>query len=610
MSPESPPSDLSVTVLVKMAAPSFIPGATVSATITLQAHNRTPLSTSRSASLPTTSRPSLSYSTSAATSALASFSPSATARASYVVAEFSGRWTTDRAWVVPHAHPRVDASIHLDNHAHAPVASTPSNVAHHAPPDPTLGPYPWSAALADANAVGGGGRPGHTGVIFRSHPLVVCEREQIPTGSAVTFGISCVLPDALPPTLRGSAVRYSYALVIVAHFPDAHAPRVVRVPFRILPPITTFRPDRPLPASPSGAASRIAVPTPRDVGPRPNRFLQDAQATALSMAATLLKSAPPDDIEIALALSLNGRLTGYKTDVTQRGSEGNPHDGGLLFLRGDADVHATPNEELELVAPATAAKRRVARVYSITRGRDSIAKIYLPKRIHHLGENVTAMFSFQGTERCYRIGARLEAQEIVHAEHAVGLKGGMMPSDVDGMGMADMGAGAKNVVFRKVFGEHGEFVMANRNSHITFSIPHDAPASFSTNVVSIRWLIHFVFVAPKTKKPTSAFNSVDSNGRDSSGGELKEMAENGTAEGEEAARLIEEIAVQENGDVDHDDGWLGGAWAGENPRNWTHLPTEEVDVLRWTLPIVVSGKPGSQWGSRSVGKILHPPQTT
>lgn len=627
--PPSPP--LHVTVTAEMQAPSFVPGTMVSATITLHAKYKRPLASSQSANVPNRPRPQLLQSVSSASSMLASFPHSAVARVDYIVAELSGRWTGDRSWLKPGSHESANPSLHLDNHTQAPQASSSSRTVRTTANDPTLGPYPWSAALADANAIGGGGRSGYTGILFRSHPLIVCEREQIPAGSQVSFAVDAVLPDLIPPTLRGSAMRYGYALIIVVKFPDAQVPHVLRVPFRVLP--TIHKAIDPA----SNIAIRIPVPTPRDVGPRPNRFLQHDDATALRMSARLLKSAPPDDIEIALALSMNGRLTRYSSDVEHKRIV----DDEKSLVLPPLQIHSPDgmfgyfsSGDSSSFPPSSGGLR----VYSITRGIDPVARMYFSKRVHHLGDSLHVMFDFHGDRACYRIGARLEMQEIIAAQYAVGYQdtvtaatatamavaaAGAGDSAVDGLGSSghalsgdsdgttDIGDG-DGVVFRKVYGDYNEFVTAARNTEVTFSIPHDAPTSFSTGVVTVRWLLHFMFVVPKAIASKVITRRSRSDTIPQENGEEKSEIQRADAFGamESVGKPIHGLAIKaEHEDADPssitDIGWRGGVWKGEDPRNWTHIPDKEVDVLRWTLPIVVSGQPESPWGLRSVNKLSY-----
>lgn len=567
MSPKLP-ATATVSVHVTMGSPSFVPGSVVTATITLRA-DRPKLALSRSAQ----PQPFLrlthnsTHTIAASSTSLSNFGKEASARADYVACEVSGRWSSDRSWVVPHAHPPAREKA-LDNHLQEPITE-------HGHAYGREHKLPWTAALADANSIGGGGRAGHSGIIFRSQALVVCEREQIPMGSQVSFEVSCVLPDQLPPTLRGVAMRYTYALVVVVGFPGGGAPRVVRVPFRVVSAGgTLFDMER--------STKVVPVPTPRDVGPVSNRFLEEREVRALSMSASLLKGAPPDDIEIALALSLNGRLTPYKSDEERQKMEDDLNDGALSFIRDLNFVNVGGegedggNDGGKNVAPR---RKNPIPVYGISLGGISIARLYLSKRVHHLGDTLSAIFHFTGEKPCYRLSAILEAQEVIRTEFAVGHRGSGNPVN-----------GGESVMFRKVYGEHAEFVMCNRNTHVTFSIPHDASPSFATSVVSVRWLIDFTFLIPRDVRAN---------------GEKAHMVRSG-GDVDDIEPLMDEFEISENGSGKEEvAGWEGGAWAGENPANWTHLPEKDVDVLRWTLPLVVSGQPRSQWGLKSSGKMEY-----
>lgn len=620
----SPP--LRVTVKVTMDAPSFHPGSVVSATISLRARNYTPLQSSRSLRNSHAQRAPLSFSASIASSVLSTSPQSGVARAEYVIAELSGRWNSDRAWVVPDAHPQANPSVHLDNHAKTPISASALRTLNSSPLNSTSDPYPWSAALADANAIGGGGRSGHSGIIFRSQPLIVCEDEQIPAESQVSFSISAVLPDLIPPTLRGSSMRYVYALILVVKFPDDTLPRHVRVPFRVL-------------ATASSSLGRqiftnhpIAVPTPRDVGPRPNRFLQSDDATALCMSCRMLKSAPPDDIELALALSMNGRLTGYSADVEHRRFADDIQNSlqpssrkiALPLLRNGLSISPSLTDDNDF-----SHKSDGLCVYSVSRGPVHIARLFISKKVHYLGDSISIMFHFQPHSPCYRIGARLEVQEVVNAEFAFGHErteaetAATLPSVGTGpsneandlfsyshnSGDANtddsMGIPRDGVVFRRDYGEYGEVVTAARNTEVTFSIPHDAPASFTTGVVTIRWIIHFVFTVSKSRLLENVSSEEDMR-------EVREEEDHvSKSDGDKTSESRTKTAnpfrnERGNGHVKRDDdGWRGGPWGGEDPRKWDHLPNAEVDVLKWTLPIVVSGQPGSQWGTRSEIEITH-----
>jgi hypothetical protein len=50
--------------------------------------------------------------------------------------------------------------------------------------------------------------------------------------------------------------------------------------------------------------------------------------------------------------------------------------------------------------------------------------------------------------------------------------------------------------------EHQELTPDTLLTHFMLSIPHDAPASFSTHLITLRWLLRFEFVT--NSKPAAA----------------------------------------------------------------------------------------------------------
>jgi hypothetical protein len=499
----------------------------------------------------------------------------------YVVAQVSGRWTGDPAWIGPDAHrDAADPSASaLDLHVHPREA-------------------PWDTALDDANRIGGGGRVGYAGIIFRSAPLAVCLDEPVPADASTSFSVHCVLPDVLPATLRGTALRYSYTFIVVAAM-AGRAPQFVRVPFRVVTPEGT-RHDRIIP-----------VPTPRRTGPSPSRFLEEAPAYALSMSSALIKQPPPTDIEVALTASPNGRLTpfGRDDDLWKNGQSPHEEETPLNFMHYVPPSPRTPSSasvaaRAGIESGASPPRRSAALpMYQISRGPLPLARMYLPKRVHHLGDTLAAVFDFHdAATRCYRLNARLECQEIVQPAHALGTK--------------HSGAGAQGIIFRKVYGEHGEFVMQNRNTHVTFSIPHDAPVSFATSAVHVRWLVHFVFLIPKPagdgrrEDDSSAADGRGNVNGGTSGGadDTSDAGQSGPLTADDAdatAALLAGVSMGAAGVATDADvsgeipGWEGGAWRGDDPNAWKQLPQCDTDALRWTLPITVTNRHGSRWGACS-----------
>lgn len=492
----------------------------------------------------------------------------------YVIVQVAGRWMSDRSWVVCNAHPQANADT-LDLHAHARER-------------------PWDVALDDANRVGGGGRQGYSGIIFRSAPLAVCFDEPLPCGSVASFTVHCMLPDIVPATFRGDALRYSYFMNVIAATNDDR-PQVLRVPFRVvLPQYYAF--------ARSALTNPIPVPTPRSTGPVPNRFLDASSTYALAISCSTNKSLACEDIDDALATTANGRLTPFcADDELWKSTTFAEDEASLNQMRLTPSPPRTPNSSARVPSSPkrTAPSKRgmehdalsgdALPMYHISRGSMSLAKMYLLKRTHHLGDTLTAIFDFQQcVVPCYRLNARLECHEIVQASSCQETRQSLKSQ--------------RGVSFRKVYGDHDEFVVMNQNTNVTFSIPHDAPVSFATGAVHVRWLLHFVFLIPLSKHASQASSPEDSavvqqdlpNGPapDSVAQNVVDSAtenEDESAHGDETPLLTNaaaRVVSQNEGEIS---GWEGGDWKGNDPRSWDFIPRMDVDVLRWTLPLNVTG---------------------
>mmetsp|Transcript_6535 Transcript_6535/g.19828 ORF Transcript_6535/g.19828 Transcript_6535/m.19828 type:complete len:556 (+) Transcript_6535:66-1733(+) len=434
---------------------------------------------------------------------------------SYIVVEISGRWICDNSWVAPHAHERERELEDVSR----------------------FGGEAWGGALDDASHYGGGGFDGYSGFIFRTKPHIVTRDEPLLCGSQMVFEVSCELPDLIPPSLRGTAVRYSYAVAVVATF-ESYSPKSLRVPFRVV-----LAPDAPQ------RTEVIPVPYSQDLNDELSEFASIYHPEEpLHVRSRVMTSLPPQDIDLALAMSLNGRLTPYQSDSELNSSEAPELNQELLMSESRSDsigslLMGGSNGAIEQafsrlgfvepktkdpVPPATSsAQKEVLPVYLLTKGDKKIGRLFLLKTVHELGETLTAIFDMTEKEiSCYRLSASLEVQEVVNPKFSLGTKDRNSREAETGR------------VFRKVYGEHNEYVNQSLNTYLVLSIPRDAPVSFQTQAVTVKWQLLFAFLTP---------------------------SETGAA----------------NGSTDEldDEQWF--------------VPQKDADVLHWTLPIAVTGNANS-----------------
>ncbi|GAB0491208.1 hypothetical protein MMPV_002460 [Pyropia vietnamensis] len=568
-----------------------------------------------------------------------------------------------------------------------------------------------AAGRRGGDTVGMGGRVGggtaYGGQIFRSPSLVALAGETLPVGARAAVRVDCVLPDALPPSFRGTAIRYTYVLAVVVAV-NGRPPHLLRLPVRIVTDVPYRGLGGRAGTGGGGSGSAAAddgtsdvIPVPAVVTPAAtlaarsrNAFFLSADpaaggwgASALHMRATRLPPAAPTDIETALALSLNGRLTPYRTDAelwkAPDNGEEEWEEGGLGIIRDvDTGTPTTPGAATATAAAAAAAPGSVSSaerslgvsptaaaaaaaaasgsphprvsarpllpMYAIRKGDAALGRMLLPSRVHRLGDTVDAVFDFSSrTVACYRLLVRLEMQEHLRPGVArVGRSGGGGSSGGSGGGEDDSGGGTtaadggggtvagvgtpangaargSGVVFRKIAGEHDEYVTHATRSHVSFALPHDAPVSFATSAVAVRWALHFVFITPTAAAVEAAAGREARLGKRGGGYSPSSAVEDerkplmrraspdddagGGGGGGGGAR---DLPVDPFFDDEDNGGWPpplgavpGAAAAAAAVGTWNGIAERETEVLRWTLPLTVTGHRWSRWGVRSAAAV-------
>jgi len=365
----------------------------------------------------------------------------------------------------------------------------------------------WRDALDDACSAGkNGSTQSFTGFIFRSHPHIIANRDLVMVDSQVCFRISGLLPEKIPPTFRGTGMRYWYALTVAVAV-NGEAPRSFRVPFRVLCSSTHNQQSPGKSLDPP----EIPIPIQKPELKVANKFLESESLNVLELHSEQVLHQNVDNLQVALALSFNGRLTAYRTDEemwkSDRGEDellasaehitaelqkwrkvtGVPDQSKHHALSTDgrnASSSEVPGEILSSRGAHPTASQppnKSAPVYLISKGSNRILSLHIPRRSHQLGDLLCAVFDFASQQiPCVRIHSWLEMQEVI------------LPS----ASLDNGGARTNGLVFPRVYAEHEEVVSNTQNTHVMFAIPYDAPVSFQTEAVAVRWFIHFKFFTP------------------------------------------------------------------------------------------------------------------
>ncbi|KAA8496034.1 hypothetical protein FVE85_2189 [Porphyridium purpureum] len=488
-----------------------------------------------------------------------------------VAAEILGRWGADRAWIAPNGHGSFDRNAVLSSGGMNGSRESGINSPMRAPlgGDNLDGKSPaWREALDDIALTGKEGDP-YCGFIFRSQPHVIATRETVGLGSQVSFRVHCLLPNSIPPTFRGVAMRYTYSLSLVVVL-NGGLPKTLRVPFRVLVPGMHD-------ASGSPQLKMIPVPLALPAFRVPNLLLESTHPSPLQLVSQPLNFAGDhENLQEMIAVSLNGRLSAYRTDaelwknnllddsqssiaaeleaemrarrssVLPRKSSGGDGESEVASQKS-GNVAGQIGQGLSAPMPPAGelAPPRSSPVYRISFGSKLLVLIHLVDRMHRLGDTLGAVLDYsQASWPCHKVEARLEVQEVLLPKKARGSKEGRAVS-------------GEGVMFRRTYGEFVEKALNCESTHFLCGIPHDAPVSFSTDVVAVRWFMHFKFWTPSEATVAALVRQGAATGN--------EGVHSLGAASQDILPGVERLFVEDQ-----------------------HFQEQNMEVLSWSLPIHVS----------------------
>ncbi|KAG8187843.1 hypothetical protein JTE90_001217 [Oedothorax gibbosus] len=160
----------------------------------------------------------------------------------------------------------------------------------------------------------------------------------------------------------------------------------------------------------------------------------------------------------------------------------------ILVLYGVTDAHyLVENEELQ-VAPSNPFLQSY---YNITNQSGKVVRFCLLKSSYRLGEDIIGVFDFsQATVKCVQFSVTLVSEE----ELQEGCKGK-----------------AKQSVTTVAYNKHHEFSLHLSLTQIILPIPLTVTPAFITNIVSLKWKLHFEFVTTNSSSSMPESNSLSEN---------------------------------------------------------------------------------------------------
>lgn len=122
--------------------------------------------------------------------------------------------------------------------------------------------------------------------------------------------------------------------------------------------------------------------------------------------------------------------------------------------------------------------RRSPNFYNITNGRGRVVRFCLFKNSYRLGEDIVGTFDFSNaTVSCTQVSVTLQSEEHIAEDYKKGKAAPTLSS----------------------YNKHHEVVIGYLYTHLMLPIPFHITPDFGTELVTLKWRLHFEFVT--TVKP-------------------------------------------------------------------------------------------------------------
>ncbi|KAN0036461.1 hypothetical protein ACTFIV_001756 [Dictyostelium citrinum] len=285
-----------------------------------------------------------------------------------------------------------------------------------------------ATSLPNLSEIGENGKP-----IFTSPTTFLASELYIPPGQTKSFIYYLTLPSPLPPSFKGTSLKYSYFLSIASQVYTNPA-QILTVPLRILTPASALR------------SIKFKSNMTFDFEEGSAETTQEYNRNNLEVVSKWPIS--PFKKSQYFPLPYPQNLSQYDSNNTKK---------SVIDI---LNKHSTP---VSIV---------------ISKGTDKLATFSICKTAFSLGDSVHGTFDFSiATIPCFKVLIKLECEEIVDSKYLQSTRGSNKP-------------------IRKLYGELHEFTTNLRQTHFIFHIPVEASPEFSTKYVSVKWSLRFEFVTP------------------------------------------------------------------------------------------------------------------
>ncbi|CAG8459151.1 7344_t:CDS:2 [Ambispora gerdemannii] len=306
--------------------------------------------------------------------------------------------------------------------------------------------------------------------VFSTPPSILFVDLHLAPGETRTYTYETKLPNDLPPTHRGKAIRFHYNLIIGTHRGGMnHQSHIVQLPFRVFNHvsddaiITCMENKQPL--------------------PKPVKKKKDKRRAEFLDYVERLVEASNERETKTLSNNNHGLESSEQKTISNKPPQPPPSH------------HVSLENQQKSCANTIAilAKNMRKANYDICKNNERVAQLCLLKTSYRLGDVVNGVISFVNfVIPSYQVSITLENSELVEPT------------------IANRPQHQISRLTRKIHGEHHEFCLNSRRISFSITIPTTSTPDFATTGVNLQWGLRLEFITgPKDKPPLLAFNADD-----------------------------------------------------------------------------------------------------
>ncbi|KAI9019984.1 Rgp1-domain-containing protein [Phycomyces nitens] len=315
--------------------------------------------------------------------------------------------------------------------------------------------------------------------VFSTPPSVLFVDLDLAPGETKKFSYKHKLPNDIPPSHRGKAIRFNYYLVVGTQRLNSLTPgqvQVVQIPFRVLNHVSEDG-SRPV----YDLMNPVVIYKDEAIVDTISDEPKKTKATKPSRKAG--DKAREGFLDYVDELLENSAKNASVHEITRRESD--------AYDEPSTDQEGTDGQESRRMSGKTCAQI-VSRVtngsrkamYDICKNNQRVAQLHLIKTAYRLGEPVMGVLDFQGAALpTFEVSILLESSEIV--EPSIALR---QPQHI-------------TRISRRCHAEHHSFCLGHRRLAFSLPIPATSSPEFQTTGVKLQYYLKFEFITSNGSNP-------------------------------------------------------------------------------------------------------------